>query len=203
MTSPTRRAGRLTLTAATLATLTLTGCGPSTSSSATGGAQDPAAASGAPTASAPAAADSSSPMQAASDCPTQNTRAFAKTRLVADLGLTAGTFHRYIYKPFKEGAFNAGAKGRTLALVKAGATAAADTKLLTNAAENIKANPTLCSALFGPMTELAGHLAALKGEITSGNVGSIASVESLVSGLLATATSNGLAVKETTNGAGA
>ncbi|NYG07788.1 hypothetical protein BJ986_002281 [Phycicoccus badiiscoriae] len=121
---------------------------------------------------------------------------------MADLGLTAGTFHRYIYKPFKAGAFTKGTKGRVLALVKAAATAAADAKLLSNAMKNIQANPTLCNVLYQPMADLATHLAALKSDVTAGNLGSIDSAGSLVSGLLAKATSNGLSVTETTNTAG-
>ncbi len=141
-------------------------------------------------------------MSAPSSCPTQNTRAFAKTRLVADLGLTAGTFHRYIYKPFKAGAFNKGTHGRILALVKAAATAAADAKLLSNAVKNIQANPTLCNVLYQPMADLATHLSALKSDLASGNLGTIDSAGSVVSGLLAKATSSGLHVTETTNTAG-
>jgi hypothetical protein len=188
------RIAHLVLVAVVAATVALTGCGPS--STAGSGAAGTSASSSAATAGA------STSSQGASNCPTQNTRAFAKTRLVADLGLTVGTFHRYIYKPFKAGAFEKGAHGRLLALVKAAATAAVDVKLLSNAAENIKANPTLCNLLYQPMTDLEGRLAALKGEVSVGNIASIGSIEPVVSGLLTKATSNGLPVTETTNSAG-
>ena len=135
-------------------------------------------------------------------CPTENTRSFAKTRFVADLGLTAGTFHRYIYKPYKAGAFDKGAKGRTLALIKAGATAAADVKLLHNATKNVQANPTLCATLAKPIGQLANQLSALSSEVTSGNLAGITSVEPLVSGLMSAATSAGIPVKETTDTTG-
>lgn len=123
-------------------------------------------------------------------------------RQVTHLGLTAGTFHRYIYKPFKAGAFNKGTHGRILALVKAAATAAADAKLLSNAVKNIQANPTLCNVLCQPMTDLATHLSALKSDLASGNLGAVDSAGSVVSGLLAKTTSTGLHVTETTNTAG-
>ena len=137
--------------------------------------------------------------QGAFVCPTQNTVAFAKTRLVADVGLMAGTFHRYIYKPFKAGAFDKGVKGRVLALVKASATAAADAKLLSNAVKNVQANPTLCTAIGQPMADLATHLSALTHEVTLGNVAGIESAGTLVSGLLSQASSSGLNITETTD----
>jgi hypothetical protein len=45
---------------------------------------------------------------------------FAKTKFVLHVGLAFGAFHRYIYKPLKQGAFKAGSSGRLKALVKAG-----------------------------------------------------------------------------------
>lgn len=45
---------------------------------------------------------------------------FAKTKFVLHGGLAYGAFQRYIYKPFKAGAFAAEASGRKKALVKAG-----------------------------------------------------------------------------------
>ncbi len=48
---------------------------------------------------------------------------FAKTKFVIHVGLAFGAFHRYIYDPYKAGAFRAGAGGRTKALLKAGAAA--------------------------------------------------------------------------------
>lgn len=170
-------------------TLILTGCGPQSSGTAAGS-------------SSPTVSMSQSPSSAATapaTCPTQNTRAFAKTRLVADLALAAGTFHRYIYKPYKAGDFNKGAHGRLLALVKAGATAAADAKLLSNATENIKANPTLCRVLYPPVLSLENKLSALKSDMLSGNLASVDSAEAVVSQLLSTADANHLPVNETTN----
>ena len=45
---------------------------------------------------------------------------FAKTKFVLHSGLAFGAFHRYIYKPFKEGKFRSGAPGRRRTFVKAG-----------------------------------------------------------------------------------
>lgn len=142
-----------------------------------------------------AATSSSGPT--ANACPTENTRSFAKTRFVADVGLAAGTFHRYIYKPYKAGTFKGGADGRKTALVKAVATAALDAKLISNATKNAKANPTLCRTLATSLSRLSTRLDGLDGEITSGNLAAIASVETLIQQVLKDSKSAGLPVTET------
>ncbi len=46
---------------------------------------------------------------------------FDKTRFATDLGVAFFCFHHWVLKPYKEGAFAAGAPHRTKALLKAGA----------------------------------------------------------------------------------
>ncbi len=46
---------------------------------------------------------------------------FAKTKFVLHGALAYGAFHRYIYKPYRAGAFRQGAEGRRTAMIKAGA----------------------------------------------------------------------------------
>ena len=46
---------------------------------------------------------------------------FDKTRFAADLGIAFFCFHHWVLKPYREGAFAAGAPHRTKALIKAGA----------------------------------------------------------------------------------
>jgi hypothetical protein len=77
-------------------------------------------------------------------CASVGTRKIPKTRLLADLALTYGAFHRYLYKPYRAGAFRKGASGRTKAVIKAGLAGAAIIKLLSNAQKNAEADPTLC-----------------------------------------------------------
>ena len=77
-------------------------------------------------------------------CASAGTRKIPKTRLLADLALTYGAFHRYLYKPYKAGAFHKGASGRTAAIVKAGLASAAIIALLNSARKNAAADPTLC-----------------------------------------------------------
>jgi hypothetical protein len=95
-------------------------------------------------------------------CAGAGTRRIPKTRLLADLGLIYGAFHRYIYRPYQAGAFRHGARGRTRALVKAGLASAAIVKLLSNARKNAAADPTLCR--FVPNID---HIKASMGNLTN------------------------------------
>ena len=107
-------------------------------------------------------------------CAQAGTRKIPKTRLLADLGLTYGAFHRYLYKPFKAGSFHQGANGRTKAIIKAGLASLAIVKLLSNAGKNAAADPTLCKyvpSIDGIKASLAGLTAKIKsGTATSGDV---------------------------------
>lgn len=165
----------------------------SSSSAASNAASTTSSAAASPSDGASASASSST------DCPTSNTRSFAKTRFVADVGLAAGSFHRYIYKPYQAGAFQKGQNGRVKALVKAGATTALDVKLLSNAQKNIKANPTLCKTLAKPMSDAMTKLKSIKTDAASGNFASIASANSLFSDIENKAKSQGDPITETTD----
>lgn len=190
------RTSRLVVVPAVAGSLLLAGCGGT--DTATDAASSVAAGAGNSASSAVAGSSSSASASSSTACPTENTRAFAKTRFVADIGLAAGTFHRWIYKPYREGKFNKGADGRTAALVKAGVTAAADAKLISNATKNAKANPTLCKTLAAPLSQLDTKLAGLKNEIRSGNLASIAGAEALVQQILKGSKDAGMPVTERT-----
>src|ERR1700749_2647907 len=105
------------------------------------GSSTQAAATASQTATGAAAQGASS---SAAACASAGTRKIPKTRLLADLALTYGAFHRYLYKPYKAGAFHKGADGRIKAIIKAGLATAVIVKLLSNAKENAAADPTLC-----------------------------------------------------------
>lgn len=140
------------------------------------------------TASTGTASASAGPSDTASagsaQCASAGTRHFQKTRLVADLGLAYGAFHRYLYKPYQAGTFKKGASGRTFAIIKATAAAAAITKLLNNAAENAQADPTLCKYVPS-MSTISSGLKSLTGKIVGGaaTAGDLASTEGLFSKL--------------------
>lgn len=184
MSTMTRRAPAA-LVPVLAATLTLTACGGKTASSGAGAATTTSGTSSSASASATPGA-----------CPTSNTRAFAKTRFVADVGLAAGTFHHWIYAPFKAGAFDKGAKGRVTALVKAGAVALVDAKLVDNAYQNVEASPALCTALIAPLGDLKTELTALKGRIVTGDTSAMGNVDGLVQRVESAAASNGASIIE-------
>ena len=104
-------------------------------------------------------------------CAEAGTRKIPKTRLLADLALTYGAFHRYLYNPYKAGSFHQGANGRTKAIIKAGLASAAIVKLLSNAGKNAAADPTLCK--FVPnINNIKSSLSNLVNKIKGGTVSS-------------------------------
>jgi len=131
----------------------------------------------------------------AASCASAGTRKIPKTRLLADLALTYGAFHRYLYKPYKAGAFRKGAEGRTKAIIKAGLATAVILKLLSNAKKNAEADPTLCKfvpnidSIKASLSNLAAKIKG--GSATSGDADSTNSLfEQLKSGTGFTPPSN-------------
>ncbi len=131
-------------------------------------------------------------------CPTSNTRSFAKTRFVTDLGGAAFLIRRYLYQPYTQGSFSKGHSGRTVALLKAAATAATVVHLLKNASLNAKGNPTLCKLVAAPLSSLTSTVSGLTGSLTSGGagLGALGGLGGAVTGLLGKAKSGGVAVTE-------
>ncbi|MBV9204337.1 MAG: hypothetical protein JO037_02785 [Actinobacteria bacterium] len=143
----------------------VTACG-SSGKSTQAGTSTSQAASGTATGT-PAGAASGTASAASGSCASAGTRKIPKTRLVADLALTYGAFHRYLYKPYKAGSFAKGANGRTKAIIKAALASAAIIKLLSNARDNAAADPTLCK--FVPnMDSIKSSLSDLTGKIKGG-----------------------------------
>ncbi|MGH3413068.1 MAG: hypothetical protein ACRDPH_08320 [Marmoricola sp.] len=119
---------------------------------------------------------------AAQSCPTDTTKAFPKTRFVADVGLIAGSFHHWIWKPYKEGKFKKGADHRFFTTAKAVATAAFIGHMLKNAVSNVKASPTLCKALYKPLAKLSNKVSSLGSDIRHGHLGSLAAFNGVLAG---------------------
>lgn len=132
-------------------------------------------------------------------CPTSNTKAFAKTRFVANIGLIAGTFHRYLWKPYQAGTFKKGANGRTFALIKAAATALFLVHELKQANENVNASPALCKAIKKPLGELTSKVNAVTDKVKHGDVSDISGANTLLGTLTGALAKQGLPVKETSN----
>ncbi len=98
-------------------------------------------------------------------CPTSgNTKAFAKTRFALHSGLALGAFHRYVYKPTKNGAFAKGAPKRTRSFAKAAVAGAFTVHELKVAKRFALANPTLCNSV----QSISDKFSSLTGKLKSG-----------------------------------
>jgi len=191
------------------AALLLTGCGKKATSSqpAQGGSTGGGSVSTAPgSTSGPGAAGvggSPSTLNGvpvdANGCPTSNAIGLAKTKFALHAGLTFGTFHRYLYKPFKAGSFSSGAKGRVAALVKAGVTALFDAHEIRVATEDVKANPTLCRVIAAPLRELASTLDGVGSQIKGGDTSSLDQANTQAAAITARSSMNGQPITETTD----
>lgn len=146
--------------------LALTACGSHSAQTMRPGAASAAATAPSAAANGPGAAGEAATPTA---CPTKATRKFAKTRFVANAGLAAGAFKRYVYTPYKNNAFKAGAPGRKRAIVKAAASAVFVLDQLRRAKNNVQADPTLCKALTGPIGKLSAAAMALVAKLKKGD----------------------------------
>lgn len=132
-------------------------------------------------------------------CPLTTTTASKPTgrpQLEVDIGLTAGTFHRYVLGPSKKHRFDFGARNRTSAVTQASKVLGVESTLLAHGVARVLADPQLCNALYDPMTQLQTVVARLGREIPSGTTSSVPKAEAIISHLLAKAPANGLQVKE-------
>ncbi len=188
-----------TLTVALLAlALMLTGCGnkASTAQSGTSGTGSTGISTGA--AGASPSTLNGVPLDA-NGCPTSNAIGLAKTKFALHTGLALGTFHRYLYKPFKAGSFAAGTHGRIVALVKAGATALFDVHEIRIATEDVKANPTLCRVIAAPLRTLASTLDGIGNRIKGGDTSGLDDANTQAAAIAATSASKGQPITETTD----
>ncbi|MCK9921057.1 hypothetical protein MXD61_03895 [Frankia sp. AgPm24] len=167
------------VTASLLALVLLVGCGPKSSSSVTGSS----------------ATSTSSDAEFNSACPTNgNTKAFAKTRFALHSGLALGAFHRYIYKPLKNGGFKSGADKRKRTFAKAAIAGVFVVHEIKVANGFALANPSLCRAtqsVRNTFSTLTGRLRG--GTATEADVNS---AEQAFTSLRQTATQNGFGFNE-------
>lgn len=132
-------------------------------------------------------------------CPTDNTKAFATTRFVADVGLAFGTFHHWIYKPYQAGELSKDAQGHTWKRIKAGGAALLTYHLIGNAVDNVKASSKLCPIVGEPIAALSDQLSNLKSKILHGDFGSIGGIAGSVTSLSSLLGKNGSPITETFN----
>lgn len=135
----------------------------------------------------------------AATCPATNTTNFAKSKFVLHVGLAAGTFHRYLYKPFKAGTFRKGASGRVGGLVKGGATALFDEHEIRLAIADVKDSPALCKVLIAPLSAVADKFAAMKSKLTGGDTSGLDNVNSDLASISSTSAKDGAQITESTD----
>lgn len=124
------------------------------------------------------------------------TKHFAKTRFVADVGLIAGSFHHWIWKPYKQGKFKSGADGRIKAILKAGATALFIHHMAGNALDNAKASPTLCKWVAQPLANLKAKLGNLKDDVMHGNLGALSGMNGTIGSIKSVLGKHGTQIAE-------
>jgi hypothetical protein len=154
----------------------------------------------------PASTDSSSPVVtptpdvlALNGCPLNTataTKPIAQPRLAVDIGLTAGTFHRYVLGPSKKHRFDVSARNRASAVTQASKVLGVESTLLAHGVARVLADPQLCSVFYDPMTKLQTVVASLGRELPSGTTSSVPKAEAIISHLLDKAPASGLQVKE-------
>lgn len=142
---------------------------------------------------------------AASPSPTSpaEKQKFAKARFVANAGLAAGATYQWIIKPYRDGKFKKGAKGRTFALVKAGLAGAFAYNRLKAATENAKGDPLLSKAV-GPLTAGIDSLKGLGSKLRKGQAGDadIGAFEDVINGVKEAGKSAGATVTDKIPSAG-
>lgn len=120
----------------------------------------------------------------------------AKTKFVLHTGIALGAFHRYIYKPFRAGAFKQGAPGRKKALLKAGASALLAYHELKVAAHDAKCDGPALKKLANPLSEALSALSSLRSAIGAGDLAGIGGAGALLDSLVAKAAQNGVRLKD-------
>jgi hypothetical protein len=126
---------------------------------------------------------------------------FDKTRFVAHLGAAYFAFHHWTLNPYKQGKFSAGAPGRTVNLVKAGAAllfAAHEVSVARKIAHN--SNSPLLQKLDGGLTNLTSSFTGIGNRLKSGqlNPADIQSLESQTGSLSSAAAANGAPIRDLT-----
>lgn len=113
---------------------------------------------------------SSAPASATADsCASAGTKHLTKARVLADLGISAGAFHRYVYKPIKNKTYVDASKLRKGLIIAKGVAAALAIKhFMSNAIDNARADATLCKYV-PTMSQVQAKLGVLATKLKGGN----------------------------------
>jgi hypothetical protein len=121
---------------------------------------------------------------------------FAKTKFLLHSGIAAGAFYRYIYDPWRAGAFKKGAPGRKKALAKAGASGLVVVHELKIASRDARCDGPALQALARPMTAAVAAATTLTALSGGGGLGSIATAGGAFDRLKSAAAAAGASIKE-------
>ena len=190
----TRRTAPLLAALLTVAVM-LSGCGGSTTNSGAG-SNGSIQSQTQPSAVSTGGASSAPTGGAAGQCPTSNTKDFAKTRFVLHAAEAFGVFHRYLYKPYRNGAFAKGSSGRIRTFVKAGLAVLFIKRQVRLASEDVQANPTLCNAISAPLSQIRNTLSGAVDQLKSGDTSGIEGLNSVISGVQGSAARHGISVPD-------
>jgi len=126
-----------------------------------------------------------------------NVGSLPTAKFVLHAGLALGAFHRYIYSPFRSGAFSGGLFKHKLALAKAALAGVFAYRELRLALADARAS-SLLSKLLEPVEALAGKLAALASRLKGGHVeaGALAAAAGEAQGLVSLASGSGLSIAQ-------
>lgn len=172
------------------------GCGGSSTNTGSAGSSASTQSQVQPTPAGGGAGAASAPAGAAGQCPTNNTKVFAKTRFVLRAAEAFGVFHRYLYKPYHKGAFAKGVNGRLRTFVKAGLAVLFIKRQVRLATEDAKANATLCNAVAAPLTQIKDTLSGAVDQLKNGDTSGIEGLNSVVSAVQGSAAKRGIAVPD-------
>ena len=145
---------------------------------------------------APAAIRAESAAPAAA-CSQSGKHLLSKTRFLLHAGIGFGAFHRYMYKPLKNGGFSAGSQGRTKAFLKAAGSVAVVIRELKQAKKFAESDPTLCK-LAAPLDDLSNKITGLESKLKDGSASAadLESANNAISQISSQSASAGATVKE-------
>lgn len=121
---------------------------------------------------------------------------FAKTKFVVHAGVAAGAFYRYIYNPWRAGAFKQGAPGRKRALAKAAGSGLVVVHELRVAARDARCDGPALKKLATPISTALDAVTSLPGLASGGGLGSIGAAAAAFDELKTAAASAGATVKQ-------
>jgi hypothetical protein len=121
---------------------------------------------------------------------------FPNTKFVLHAGLAFGAFHRYIYKPYRQGGFSAGAPKRKRAIAKAAASGLFAYHELKKADQAAESSDTLRRHVHDPLAALLSNVSSLPALLRAGSFGGLATTSSLFDHLKSSAGGAGANIQD-------